>query len=379
MLRKIILSVLGVLFILGAVLFANYLIDNKHKPKPVIPKMVKTVLTDTVKNSTIPIVISANGSLTAKQRVELYSEVQGIFKTGSKLFKPGQKFNKGEALIRLDASEYYAGVQSAKSSLYNSIAAVMPDLRLDFPNVFQKWQSYLNSFDLNKTTPKLPEISDEKENYFITGRGIVSAYYSVKNLEQRLTKYRIIAPFSGILTEALVTEGTLVRSGQKLGEFINHSVYEMEVAISKSFADILKEGESVSLASLDHTKAYQGEVSRVHGSIDATTQTITVYIEVKHADLKEGMYLEAKLNAEKVDNAIEIDRNLLLDTEEIFVVNDSLLDVIPVKPVHFSSEKVVLKEVPDGTIILRKPVPGAYAGMHVKAAKDMSSTSDSIQ
>ena len=153
----------------------------------------------------------------------------------------------------------------------------------------------------------------------------------------------------------------------------------MEVAISKSFADILKEGESVSLASLDHTKAYQGEVSRVNGSIDATTQTITVYIEVKHADLKEGMYLEAKLNAEKVDNAIEIDRNLLLDTEEIFVVNDSLLDVIPVKPVHFSSEKVVLKEVPDGTIILRKPVPGAYAGMHVKAAKDMSSTSDSIQ
>lgn len=379
MLRKIILSVLGVLFIIGAVLFANYLIDNKHKPKPVIPKMVKTVLTDTVKNSTIPIVISANGNLTAKQRVELYSEVQGIFKTGSKLFKPGQKFNKGETLIRLDASEYYASVQSAKSSLYNSIAAIMPDLRLDFPNVFQKWQGYLNSFDLNKTTPKLPEISDEKENYFITGRGIVSAYYSVKNLEQRLTKYRISAPFSGILTEALVTEGTLVRSGQKLGEFINPSVYEMEVAISKSFADILKEGESVSLSSLDHTKIYEGEVSRVNGSIDATTQTITVYIEVNHADLKEGMYLEAKLNAEKVENAIEIDRNLLLDSEEIFVVNDSLLDVISVKPVHFSSEKVVLKEVPNGTIILRKPVPGAYAGMHVKAAKDISSTSDSIQ
>lgn len=379
MLRKIILSVLGVLFIIGAVLFANYLIDNKHKPKPVIPKMVKTVLTDTVKNSTIPIVISANGNLTAKQRVELYSEVQGIFKTGSKLFKPGQKFNKGETLIRLDASEYYASVQSAKSSLYNSIAAIMPDLRLDFPNVFQKWQGYLNSFDLNKTTPKLPEISDEKENYFITGRGIVSAYYSVKNLEQRLTKYRISAPFSGILTEALVTEGTLVRSGQKLGEFINPSVYEMEVAISKSFADILKEGESVSLSSLDHTKTYEGEVSRVNGSIDATTQTITVYIEVNHADLKEGMYLEAKLNAEKVENAIEIDRNLLLDSEEIFVVNDSLLDVISVKPVHFSSEKVVLREVPNGTIILRKPVPGAYAGMHVKAAKDISSTSDSIQ
>ncbi|QNK79036.1 HlyD family efflux transporter periplasmic adaptor subunit [Winogradskyella sp. PAMC22761] len=375
--RKIILSVIGVALIIGAFLVANYLIDNKHKPKPVIPKVVKTVLVETVKNRTVPIVISANGNLVAKQRVELYSEVQGIFKTGAKLFKPGQKFNKGETLIRLDASEYYASVQSAKSDLYNSIAAIMPDLRLDFPEVFQKWQNYLSGFDLNKTTPKLPGISGEKENYFITGRGIVSAYYNVKNLEQRLTKYRIIAPFSGILTEALVTEGTFVRSGQQLGEYINPSVYEMEVAISKSFADVLKEGENVTLTSLDNTKQYEGKVSRVNGSIDATTQTITVYIEVKHDDLKEGMYLEAQLNAEKVEDAIEIDRNLLLDSEEVYVVRDSLLDVISVKPVHFSDEKVVLKSVPNGTIILRKPVPGAYAGMHVKAATNPTNT-DSI-
>lgn len=378
MFRKIILSVIGVALIFGAFVAANYLIDNKHKPKPVIPKVVKTVLVETVNNTTVPLVISANGNLVAKQRVELYSEVQGIFKTGHKLFKPGQEFNRGEVLIRLDASEYYASVQSAKSDLYNSIAAIMPDLRLDFSDIFPKWQTYLNNFDLNKTTPELPEISGDKENYFITGRGIVSAYYNVKNLEQRLTKYRIVAPFSGILTEAIVTEGTLVRNGQKLGEFINPSVYEMEVAISKSFADILKVGEHVSLTSLDHTKNYEGVVSRVNGNIDATTQTITVYVEVKHADLKEGMYLEANLNAKKVENAIEIDRNLLLDSQEIYVIKDSLLDVIAVKPAHFSNEKVVLKDVPNGTVILRKPVPGAYAGMHVKAVVN-TVTTDTIQ
>ena len=339
--RKIILSILGLALIAVAYFGAKTLVNNKNKPKPVVPKVVKTVLTDTVKNTTVPIVIQANGNLTAKQRVELYSEVQGIFKTGNKLFKPGQKYNQGETLIRIDASEYYASVQSAKSNLYNSIAAIMPDLRLDFPDVFPKWQSYLNGFDLNKTTPKLPEISNEKENYFITGRGIVSAYYNVKNLEQRLAKYRITAPFSGILTEALVTEGTLVRNGQKLGEFINPSVYEMEVAVSKSFASVLKEGENVSLSNLEKTENYTGTVSRVNGNIDATTQTITVFIEVKHPDLKEGMYLEANLDAEKVDNAIEIDRNLLLDSQEIYVVKDSLLDVIPAKPINFSETKVI--------------------------------------
>ena len=368
--RKLILTILGVLLIIASFFFAYKLIESKNKVKPVPQKVVKTVFVDTVKNSTIPIVIPANGNLTAKRRVELYAEVQGIFTPGTTLFKAGQTYRQGQTLIRIDASEYYASVQSAKSNLYNSIAAIMADLRLDFPEVFPKWQAYLNGFDLNTTTPKLPSMASEKENYFITGRGIVSNYYNVKNLEQRLSKYTISAPFDGILTEALVTEGSLIRSGQKLGEFIDPSVYEMEVAISKSFANLLKVGEKVELNNLDGTEAFTGIVSRVNGSIDATTQTITVFIEVKSELLKEGMYLEARLDAKQEENAIEINRNLLLDTNQIFVVRDGVLDVVDVKPVYFSDTKVVLKDVPNGAIILSRSVPGAYAGMLVKIFED---------
>jgi multidrug efflux pump subunit AcrA (membrane-fusion protein) len=368
--RKIVLSVLGVILIIASVFFAIKLVESKNKVKPVRQKVVKTVLVDTVQNTIIPIVIPANGNLTAKRRVELYSEVQGIFISGSTLFKAGQTYQKEQTLIRIDASEYYASVQSAKSNLYNAIAAIMADLRLDFPEVFPKWQTYLKGFDLNKSTPKLPEMTSEKENYFVTGRGIVSSYYNVKNLEQRLSKYVISAPFKGILTESLVTEGTLVRNGQKLGEFIDPSVYEMEVAISKSFANLLKIGEQVALNNLEGTETFTGKVSRVNGSIDANTQSITVFIEVKNEKLKEGMYLEARLDARKEENAIEIDRNLLLDTQEIYIVRDSILDVIPAKAVYFSDSKVVLKEVPNGSVILSRPVPGAYAGMLVKVFKD---------
>ncbi|MBD3864647.1 efflux RND transporter periplasmic adaptor subunit [Olleya marilimosa] len=377
--RNIILSILGVLFIIATVFISKSLIDNKNKPKPIAAKVIKTVFTDTVNNTTIPIVIPANGNLTAKQRVELYSEVQGIFRNGSYLFKPGQNYRKGQTLIRVDAAEYYASVQSSKSNLYNSIAAIMPDLRLDFPDVFQKWQTYLSSFDLNKTTPKLPEITSDKENYFITGRGIITNYYNVKNLEQRLSKYTISAPFNGILTEALVTEGSLIRNGQKLGEFINPSVYEMQVAISKSFANILKVGETVSLTNLDKTETYTGKVSRVNGSIDANTQTVTAFIEVENSNLKEGMYLEANLNAKSIENAIEIDRNLLTDNQEIFVIKDSLLDVMPAKPIHFSDTKVVLKDVPNGTVILKRPVPGAYAGMLVQPFVENNTNNNSAE
>ena len=364
--RKTILALLGVLLIIASVYISKLIISNKSTFRKAPPKVIKTVYIDTVSNSTIPIIIPANGNLIAKRRVEIYSEVQGIFKPASKLFKPGEKYNKNEIFITINNTEYYSSVQSAKSNLYNSIVAIMADLRLDFPDVYPKWEAYIKSFDLNKTTPKLPEMSSEKENYFITGRGIISNYYSVKNLEQRLSKYTIKAPFKGILTESLVTEGTLIRNNQKLGEYIDPSIYEMEVSLGKNYANLLKIGENVQLNNLENTEKYTGRISRINGNVDTATQTISVYIEIKNSSLKEGMYLEAKLTAKNEPNAIEINRSLLLDENKIFIVRDNVLDVIEVTPTYFSETKVVLKNIPDNTIILSNPFPGAFVGMSVK-------------
>lgn len=365
--RKIILSILlGLAIIAGSIYGSKLIADSKVNRRPVPKKVIKTVFIDTVQNGAVAIKVPANGTLVAKERVELYAEVQGVLKKGRQLFKTGQQYRAGQALVRIDASEYYASVQSAKSNLYNLVTSIMPDLQLDYPEDFSKWQDYVTNFDLEKTTPKLPEIESEKEKYFITGRGIFSSYYNVKNLEQRLSKYIISAPFSGVLTEALVTEGTLVRTGQKLGEFIKVGTYELEVAISKSYADFLKLGEEVSLANLEKTRTYTGRVSRINGRVDQATQTITAFIEVKGEDLKEGQYLEANLNAKNENDAIEVDRALLTDNNQIFVLRDSILDVINVSPVYFSDKTVVLKDVPEGELIVSKPVAGAYAGMLVK-------------
>jgi len=371
--RKIILAVLGILLIVSAVFAAKAIIDSKEQPEPNLQKTVKTVFVDTIQNSTISINIPANGNLVAKRRVELYAEVQGVFRYSSKAFKPGQAYQRGQTLLKIDAAEYEASVQSAKSDLYNQITAIMPDLRLDYPDIFQKWQEYLNNFDVNSPVSPLPEPANDKERYFINGRGINTAYFNIKNLEQRLVKYRITAPFSGVLTEALVTEGTLIRNGQKLGEFIDPDIYELQVSIAKEYTDLLRIDEKVSLTNNNGTKTYKGKVSRINAKIDQATQTVNVFIEVKNSSLKEGMYLQANLDAKEEQNAIEIDRSLVNDRNEIFAVNDSILKSIEVSPVYFSDDKVVIKGVPDGEVILTRQVSGAYNGMRVKIAGEESS------
>jgi hypothetical protein len=368
--RKALSIVFGVILLIGAVLLAQYLINNKKKPKPKFDKIVKTVFVNKVENKDIPIIITASGNLTAKHKIELYAEVQGVLKQSNKDFKTGTAYNKGEHIIRINSDEFYANLQSQKSNFYNSITAIMPDLHLDYPNEFQKWETYLMNFDVNKTTSKLPVMNTDKGNYFISGRGIKTAYYNVKNLEVKLAKYNLRAPYNGILTEALVTPGSLVRVGQKLGEFIDPNVYEMEVSINAEFANLLNKGNTVTLNTLDKTKTYTGKVIRINGKVDATSQTIKAFIEVAHKDLREGTYLEANLTARNETNAIEISRKLLVNNEQLFVVRDSILDVIDVNPVYFSAEKAVIKGVENGTLILSKPTPGAYQGMLVKIFED---------
>ena len=368
--RKIILAVLGILSIVGAILLGNYLIDNNQRPKPKFKKQIKTVFVENVENKDIPIILSASGNLTAKNKIEIFSEVQGILKTSNKLFKAGTNYNRGETLLSINSDEFYASLQSQKSNLNNLITSILPDLRLDYPVEFTKWESYIKDFDMNKSTPKLPVFSSDKEKYFISGRGILTAYYNVKNLEVRFSKYHIRAPFSGILTEALVSPGSLVRVGQKLGEFINPSVYEMEVSINSEFADLLKVGNAVALTNLEKTKNYTGKVVRVNGKVDQVTQTIKAFIDVKHKDLKEGMFLEANLIAKSESEAIEIPRKLLIENSAVYTVkNDSVLSLVTIKPVYFGTDNIIIKGLKNNDKILTQNLPGAFDGMIVKINK----------
>nr|WP_256368417.1 HlyD family efflux transporter periplasmic adaptor subunit [Lutibacter sp. B1] len=212
----------------------------------------------------------------------------------------------------------------------------------------------------------MPETNSDKEKFFISGRGILTSYYNVKNLEVKLNKYTLRAPFNGILIEALVNPGTLIRQGQKLGEYINPSIYEIGVSVKSEYRDLLEVGKHVKLTNLEKTNSWIGKVVRINGKVDSQTQTVKAFIEVNGKDLKEGQYLEILLQAKNEENAFEISRNLLVDNSKLYIVNDTILDLVEVNPVFENQNTVVVKGLTNGTQILAKPVPGAHIGMLVK-------------
>ena len=91
---------------------------------------------------------------------------------------------------------------------------------------------------------------------------------------------------------------------------------------------------------------------------------------MKHADLKEGMYLDVKLNAKEATNATSLSRNLVQENNTIYIVKEGVLALAPIKPVHFSETEIIFQGLNNGDLLVTKNIPEAYAGMPVKTIED---------
>ena len=217
------------------------------------------------------------------------------------------------------------------------------------------------------TTPPLPPFLSEKEKYFINSKNIVTTYYNIKNLEERHKKYRIHAPFYGVVTESFVNPGALVRPGQKLGVILNPSAYELPLSINESYKDYVTIGKSVKLYNLDRTASWNGKIARINATINTQTQGIQTYIEVYGKELKEGMFLEADIEGKTVSRGVEVPRKLLVNNTRLYVVEDDKLHLRNVDIAFFKERSAIITNLPDGTVILGNALPGAYEGMLIES------------
>jgi multidrug efflux pump subunit AcrA (membrane-fusion protein) len=141
--------------------------------------------------------------------------------------------------------------------------------------------------------------------------------------------------------------------------------------VNAQYADILKIGKTVSLHNIERTKNWTGKVNRLNPLIDANSQTIKAYIQVSGKDLREGQYMEADLTAKEEANTYEVSRKLIVDNDKLFVLKqDTLLKLMPIEPVYFKENTVVVRGLADGTKMVSRLVPGGYDGMVVKELKE---------
>lgn len=363
--RRIIV-VAGLFALILSFIAASKLAQKKEEPKPqTTANPVRQVDTLHARLTTVPTTLEVQGELAAFDKIDLFSEVTGTLKATSRPFKVGAYFPKGAVMIQVEQEEARLSLLSQKANLLNAVTQLMPDLKVDYPESFSQWQAYLDSFDLTGAIRPFPEPLNDQEKYFIASRNLYSQYYTIKSTEERLDKYTLYAPFSGVLTAASINPGAVVRAGQKLGELMSTGSYELVVTVPLRDLKYIATGSPVTLYSDDISGQWQGRVSRISDQVEAGTQTVKVFISANGKGLRENMYLRGEIKASKIENAFVLPRQLLTDQSSVYTVQDSFLRLKAVDVVKMTDNDAIVRGLSNGTALLATPQPDAFDGMKV--------------
>ena len=358
--------------ITGLILLAGimgFLKMSSMKKSTVSDKIVKkerrSVKFSTFKKATESNDLELDGRLKASERVNITSKVQGVMQEGNRSIREGMYVKKGEVMFTVDNREAKYNVLAQRSALMTAITQMMPDLKFDYPQSFEKWENYLRAFDVNKSISPLPEPSSDQEKYFVSGRNIYNQFYNIKSQETRLNEYTIYAPFSGVITKVDVFPGALISPGQALANIINTGRYEIAAPVPLDNLKYIKTGHSVKLYSDEMDKEWNGKVNRIGTQIDPTTQNLPVYISVSGKGLKDGMYLKGKLAGNSIENVTKLPKNIFLTPNSVFVIQDSTLVAKTVTTIKRTSEFVLVQNLEENEMVVTGSLAGLFEGQKV--------------
>lgn len=312
--------------------------------------------------------IEVDGRLNAYEKINVAAEVQGKLLSTGRTWKQGSTFGKGDLLFQVESKDDEYNLKAQRSQLYTQITQIMPDLKFDYPEEYEKWLAYLQDFDEEKEVKSLPKVSNKKAKYFIGGKNIQSQYYTIKSLEEKLNNYRIYAPFNGVFLSVNNYPGSLVSPGANLGQIMNTYNYEMVSPLTLEALKYVSVGQKVNLTSDEMGSSWTGIVNRTSRQIDQQTQSIPVYITVSGKNLRDGMYLKGSLGAAMVSDVSILPKEVLVNQNEVFLYDaaDSTLSIKEISVINFVDNEVYVKGINANDKVVTSATNNLFVGQKVK-------------
>ncbi|MCG8580678.1 MAG: HlyD family efflux transporter periplasmic adaptor subunit [Bacteroidales bacterium] len=361
-------SLLIAIAIIIAAVISNKVISASKEKGAVELEASKGLLVNVVypQKETIENQYQGTGKLRAVDRFEIVAQVDGQLLPSAREFKEGKSYKKGELMLEIDHQEYKMNLLAQKSEFVTLVTSILPDLKSDYPDSYPIWRQYVASIEMSKKLPTIPEPQTEQEQFYLSGKGVLSKYYSVKSGEEKFIKYTICAPFTGVVTSVDAEAGKAVRSGSSLGTMISTASYDLEITIPLANMDQINVGTEASLSSSDIDGQWIGKVARISGDIDEQSQSVKVFIRASGRELKEGMYLNAEINQKPLENAMRIPRKMLDNNNRIYIVENNQLKHLQVDVLTRQSDYAIIQGLEEGTAVLSTVIKSAYDGMPVR-------------
>ncbi len=369
--RQIKTIIIGPIMIVTAIFLMKFLFSKKKELKPKeTPKIIKNVKTQSIHYKNIKSEVVVFGRVTSASPLEVVTEVGGIIKKGNVPLKEGQNFRKGQILFKIDNREAVLSLRSLKSTFMKDLAAILPDLKVDFSSVFQKWNVYFQTIDLEDPLPKLPNVEEQKEKVFLVTKNIFKNYYDIRQREVNLEKYTVKASFSGTIIQVDAHEGSFASQGKQIAKVIETSDLDLKLSIPVENIKWLEIGRFVDIQDESTQNRWKGRINRISKVINQNTQSIDVYVSIfqnSKYPVYEGMYLKASIQTKTFEQVLEVNRETVFNNNQVYIVeNDSILKIKNIIIHKVNPETVIISGLDSTSSLVIESLINAYEGMIVK-------------
>ena len=356
--------------------FLSFRDEPTRRTPQVRPRIVNI---EVVQLQDVPSNIIAFGRLKTAQPVTVYSEVSGILQPGEVDFQPAQSFRKGDLLLKIDDRQARLDLNSAKSDLLNALATVLPEIKVDFPEEYELWQTYFDKIGFDHKLEPLPQAANQKIKLYLSRFNVYKLYFQVRNLEILLNKHYFYAPFSGSIVSADLRVGSTARPGTKLGEIINLDNLEVEVPIAAEDVQWINEDTPIIFTSSEMAGEWRGKIKRIGKSIDEQTQTVPVFMTVSKngsEHLYDGIFLRAEIPGTIIPESFMIPRRALYNEKFIYLIKEGKLDYREINIARMQTDAVIINGgIANGDTLVTDVLQGVASGMPALARETLKGES----
>ncbi len=240
------------------------------KPEGKAPAM--TVRVDEVKSAALREEVSAIGTLLANEAITIRAEVDG--RITHIHFREGEPVAQGAKLVSLNSAEIEAQLNAAQSAA-----------------------------TLNHT--RLTRAEELHGKNFISGQALDEARENsnqslarVAEIQARLDKTLLRAPFSGVVGVRQVSTGAYINKGQDIARLEGIGTLKVDFRVPELFAGRLKPGQRVQVSVDAYPKEqFDGVIFAIEPAVDEQTRTVLLRARVPNpqARLKPGMFARVAL------------------------------------------------------------------------------------
>ena len=344
--------------------------DLRRRPPVEAKRFVKA---EPVKYTTIISPVSAPGRLTSIAEVDIVAEAAGRLQQGDVTLKKGSAFSRGDILFIVYPDEAALALKASKSQFLNTLANLLPDIRIDYPDHEQGYLEFFSSIRLDHPLPQFPEVKDEKLRIFLTSRNVLSQYYIIRKDELQLSRRTTIAPFDGTFTDVFLEVGSYTNTGGRIAKAIRIDELELEVPVERFDAAWIKIGDQVTVRSDRRGLTWKGKVIRKSQFVDPNTQSQAIFIKIqnhRNPSLLAGEYLDAEFPGHPIENAMEVPRNVVFNTNEVFVIVEERLEKRIANIIKVNEKSLIFNGLQEGEILVMQPLINVLEGTMVERLGD---------